>query len=1144
MESPRCRVFIRGMSDASLEPILRELQLPRNRNRLLRHLGLPHAPARLRLPAALNDAVVRLYGTRHTSLAAYVLLVRGSLDVAVVRTVAARLRAADDAAHQIVIALDDRQRRVVIGCDVFGSGLRHIELDCSALRASELEVLAEMGAADGDTGTAIALRLQHAFDRSRITDRFFRDMVAVRDVVARHWIGLPVAARAERDVLALLLLSRLLFLCFLQRRRVLNGDVRYLLKLLQGWRSTRHATSFYRTRLCTLFFGVLNRRPEQRTARARALGTLPYLNGGLFEQHRLELAHTDLDLGDDVVARVFDDLLERYRFTTVDAGEHGARLTDTLGVDPELLGRMFEGLMPGERRERTGTFYTPATVVDRVVTAALAEHLGERCALPVDTVQRLLEGGSPDLPDGAEERLHAAARELRVLDPACGSGAFLLGALAQIGTLRARLEGCRFGASQFGASRFGESGRLTMSAILCTPGGSVDIRRDIVARTLHGVDLLEDAALICSLRLWLALVPECDDGAGVPPLPNLDRRVRQGDALIDPLDIGDAIAGRPLDTTAPPELRPLLAALEPAGARYLGAGPEERPALRRELARLERALAGVWLATLERRLAWEERELTARGADTDLFGQPASHAATALKRLSSVRQRRQELDASRQNAGGRGCLPFFSFRVHFAEAAAGFDLILSNPPWVRAHRWPPTVRKLLRERFQVCARAGWPHAARLAGMPAAAGAQVDLSLLFLERSVRLLAEHGTLGMLLPAKLFRSLYAGGARELLSRHMRIARIEDHGLDHRGLFDADAFTAVVVARRAGAAESAASAAAAAMVRVTMTRCGLPPLQFDVSQHELPLLPGDEQAPWLLAPTACRAVLRTMQRAGTPLGEACVIRRGAMTGANQVLVVRQVEPKLGDIARIRTEGYYRAVTDRGRAAYSGWVEGSALRRALRGADVAAWHARPSRHLLWTPRNDDPAATAPPRLRRFLQRHAGRLKQSADELGALHRLSPHTLGHKVVWSDLATDLRAAAVPLSVRTAVGLDAPLVPLNTVYFIAAASDREALLLSAYLNSLPVRVFARTIAERAKDGHFRFFAWTVGILPVPRQWRAGPTADRLTDIARRARAGGGIDAAERAELDALVAAGYGIDRAGMTALAEFDAWLAGGA
>lgn len=1105
MGTPRGRPLIRGVNNDATFSLISGLSRRDGIRRLLQALGFTRPLREAAPPAGIRT----LRTTSRSTLRAFVATSRRQVDGATARALARQLRADDAVSHHVLVVSDAGRKRVALVVSAPGEAPRHVLLEPATVRSADVELVRELVAAAADMDTAAALRMLRALDRSRVGDRFFRDIVAVRDRVARHWSGVPRGATDVRQGLALLLLSRLMFLYFLQRRGVLDGDQNFLPRLLAEWRDRQRPRSFFRGPLRTLFFGVLNRRPAQRTRLALGMGELPYLNGGLFEMHRLERACPELDIDDEVMLRVFSDLLEKYRFTSSDAAEQEADASLGADVDPEMLGRIFEGLMPGDRRVRTGTFYTPAAMVDRVVCAALSSHLARRCGVDEAVADAVVAGvGDVAIPDDVRAAVASAAASLRILDPACGSGAFLLGGLARLARLQA---------------------------------DSVDelaaARRDVVAHALHGVDLLEDAALICSLRLWLALVP--GNTHDVPPLPNLDRRIRQGDALVDPLDLGIAVTGRPLDTTAPPELRPLLASIAPASAAYLRAGPEEKPALRRELESSERKLARAWLASLSARLDWQVRELAARAGDTNLFGEPAPHAATAQRQLASATRRFDELRAFTDDIGGARRLPFFSFRVHFAEAGNGFDLVISNPPWVRAHGWPPTVRRLLRDRFQVCTRAGWPGATEGGPGAAGAGAQVDLSLLFLERSLRLLNDRGTLAMLLPAKLLRSLYAGGARELVLQSTHPVSIEDHSLDHRSVFDADAFTCVLVAHRR-ASDEAPAPSHGASVNVTLKRAGEEDWKFSVDATELPLVRGDLRSPWLLVPPGCREVLRAMQAGGTSVARECTVRRGVMTGANHVMLVQDVEPKLGDMARIRTEGYHRAAAKQGRAAHTAWVEGSALRPALRGTDVAAWRATPVRHLLWAPCNDHAAAEPLPRLQRFLHRHRGRLHRPGAPLGSLQRLSPATLGHKVVWSDLASDLRAAAVPDSMRGVMGLQVPVVPLNTVYFIATSSAEESMLLAAFMNSLPLRLFARSIAERAKDAHFRFFAWTVGVLPLPRDWRTNACAPRLAAISRTAHARGACLPVERDELDRLVARAFGLSDAQFAELVRFDDWL----
>jgi hypothetical protein len=422
---------------------------------------------------------------------------------------------------------------LVLGTFGAEGDFRHLALEPGRVRPSDLDALEEMAARDGETGLALALRQARALDRARVTRLFFRDFRVHRAAVAGALTGLPPDAHRDRAQLALLFLCRLTFLYFLQRRGTLCGDDRYVVRLFARW-DAGDGTSFFRARLVPLFFAALNHPAAERSASVRSLGPLPYLNGGLFEPHPLERAHPRLDLPDGVVRAVLEGFLERYRFTSREAAAGAG-----YGVDPEVLGQVFEGLMaPGERVE-TGSFYTPAPVVRRVVREGLAEYLTAAC--PGLDPTMVLDGDTGALPVATRGLARRSLERLRVLDPACGSGAFLLGALHYLAR--------------------------AMTAISET--SEAEVRREVVARSLHGVDLLDDAALLCSLRLWLALSEGDED---VRPLPNLDGRIRQGDALIEPVDLSLPDAGSPASAGSPlsdPDLRRAYRGGGAAARRYL-----------------------------------------------------------------------------------------------------------------------------------------------------------------------------------------------------------------------------------------------------------------------------------------------------------------------------------------------------------------------------------------------------------------------------------------------------------------------------------------------------------------------------------------------------------------------------------------------
>jgi hypothetical protein len=1060
---------------------------------------------------------------RSGSLGALLIEVDGSPATEVVTRLAGAIRARNPVRLHLFVFLGSPG--LVLATHGPEGDFRHLALEPGRARASDLEALDEMAARDGETGLALALRQARAMDQTRVTGLFFRDFRSSRERVAGALTGLSVEADRERAQLALLLLCRLTFLYFLQRRGTLCGDDRYLVRLFAQW-DGRGRGSFFRCRLLPLFFEALNRRPEQRSPAARQLGDLPYLNGGLFEPHPLELAHPELDLPDGEVRVVLHGLLERYRFTSREAAGLGGT---GYGIDPEVLGTVFEGLMAPDRRIGTGSFYTPAPVVRRVVREGLAEYLATTC--PGVRPEAVLDDAASGLAPQDRARVRRSLERIRVLDPACGSGAFLLGALHH----------------------------LEKALGVTADGAGPAARREIVRRSLHGVDLLDDAALLCSLRLWLAL-SEGDEEAR--PLPNLDRRIRQGDALVEPLDLsltdpnGQGHGAGPLGD---PELRSAVRAVGPASHRYLDSSPEDRAEARRDLAAAERSLARHWTRWTRALQQERLRHLRAAAADRDLFGGIPDHAHRARAALRDAERRDRDLAEVARQLDEKGALPFFSFGIHFAHTGGQFDFIVSNPPWIRAHRWPERLRRVAALQYEVCRDPGWPGVTRATGTMAGSGAQLDLSLLFLERCCRLLAPGGVLAILVPAKMMRALYGGSARRILLRDLEFGMIEDHALDQRSIFRADAFTAVLVLRRprngavAGRGPtSPPDGTGSGSVRVRMVRRGVEPLEFRTRVADLPLVPGDPASPWIMAPPEVVAVLRTMQRVGGPLGSlpGLRVRRGVMTGANDVLVMSSAEPRLGGLSRVEAAGHAssrrRGADSRQAARYRAHVETEALRPLVRGADIDCFRFGVSAHLVWCHDHAGRPISPPRRMERYLQRHRERLERRPGwrqglPLGTIFRLSADTLRPKVAWHDLSDRLRAVALPATVRFD-GADRELVPLNTVYFLPTDARSDALLLAGILNSLPVSTFARAIAERAKDARFRFFAWTVAWLPLPPLWRSHPAAPEILALSRTGHERGGLDRRRQRRLDRAVASLYGLDGTGLEVLENFDAWLRG--
>lgn len=918
-----------------------------------------------------------------------------------------------------LVAAADRVRGVMIAAwslDV-GPGIRIAALTVGAegLQRSDLETLdALVGALDGDSDVEIHARWTEILGREAISRRFFQ---ALEHLV--HRLGMNAEGRASpaaRREVALTSVSRLLFLAFLEHRGWLNGDPRFLSRCYDTCVGT--GGRFQRRVLDPLFFGTLNTPPSRRAARARALGRLPFLNGGLFTRAPVERVHRELVMRDEDFGAVVDQLLLRYRFTPreqTDGWQEAA-------IDPEILGRAFESLMAPADRRSTGTFYTPLSLVARATDRAL-EAMVAGVGLDAGLIERVTAGSPVPADDAAAMR--GALGSLRLLDPACGSGAFLVHAVDRLTQLRQPCGDRRPAAA---------------------------LRREIVTRSIFGVDVNPTAVWLCELRLWLSMAIDhpATDPADVPPLPNLDHNIRCGDTLLG----GDfsVSAGAGGDGRA--------ALLRARYARSTGA---RKRSLARALDALERGSLVAWIDGRLGQVAAQRRSLVAAARGKDLFGRRRGVIAGERDEARALRQVARELRARRRAAVAGAALPFV-FAAHFPEVAraGGFDVVLGNPPWIRVHHIPATMRETLRREFRVYRDAAWTDGARLARAGAGFGAQVDAASLFIERSLALVREGGAVALLVPAKLWKSLAGGGTRRLIMERASLVALEDWSAAP-ALFDAATYPSLVVARRLVNAATAPS---------IVVHRGRVEIAWRADRNALPL-DDTAGAPWLTVPPAARSAFDRLTRSGVALANAGlgVTTLGVKCGCNDAFVVRASRLRAGIEV---TDGVRTAV-----------VEPEFVRPLLRGEAVCPWVAPPPDGYLVFPHGVDgrviPRLT--PGLRDWLLPRRARLEARTDLRGhrawwSLFRIDGARFDRpRVVWADLGRRLEALVLDRGDRT--------VPLNTCYVVATRDLTDAFTLAALLNSPVADAWIGAIAEPARGGYRRHFAWSMARLPVPDDW-----------------------------------------------------------
>ncbi len=1097
------RLLADARTPAALLPLARAtgfdapaLPLPRDARRLLGLVDAPIARARL-VPGAgslrallaqvptdvpLRDAATRL-ATRLATRAPHerwlLLLVHADGSAA---AIAAWTAASDRAPRLLALAYDPR-----------------------AVRDSDAETLCALAAhAPGPAASAGDALLAHqrwldVLGRERLGARFYHALAdAVASLAASAAPTVPDAG--ARSELALLYTTRCLFLAFLEAKGWLDGDRAFLAHRCDA--ALTQGGDVHRRLLRPLFFGTLNTPRRDRAAAARAFGRVPFLNGGLFAPTALERRWRALHFDDAAIACLVHDLLGRHRFT---AREDSASWSEA-AVDPEMLGRAFESLMHARDRRSTGAFYTPQPLVEQVTAAALRTTLlGGESPFPAALVDDAL-AGRPVHDHPLATRLHARASALRLLDPACGSGAFLVHALERLATL---LAACG------------------------DPRPVATLRRATITHSIFGVDRNPTAVWLCELRLWLSVVIEADDDdpAAIPPLPNLDHHVRVGDALAPPAGLATAGAtlgwgGAPWGPTLASGDRhfPQAVGLAALRARYARlSGPRKRAAARRlDAAERERALATLGRAAASLRHARADALDAVRMRD--LFGARGVATARDRERLATLRAAVRAADRARRALEAGGALPF-GFGWHFADAAAagGFDTIVGNPPWIRPHALPVSERAVLRSSYLCAREAAWRAGAALANAGPGFGSQVDLAAPFVERSLALLRPHGALALLVPAKLWRSLAGGGLRALLAREAHVHALEDWS-DAPAVFDAVTYPSLLVAARRAPGDAVPAHAPSPAVHVRVhRRAGTADVR--IAPHAL-ALDADSASPWLLLPTDVRAALERLRAAGVPLADSGLTRPtlGVKCGCNEAFLVRRVDagPLHESLAAVR---------GRDDAAL---VEAAFLRPVLRGEDLArdarggaATSVDDAPWILWThDARGAPLTELPPRIARWLAPWRARLAARADARGAgawwtLFRTAAADVRRaRVAWADLARTPAPRLLPAG--------DPHVPLNSCYVAAFDDERDARAFACLLAAPPLIAWLGALAEPARGGFRRHLAWTVALLPVPRAWNL--VRDRLADAFE----------ASPAARTAAVSSAYGIPTHALAPLLAWDAGL----
>lgn len=523
----------------------------------------------------------------------------------------------------------------------------------------------------------------------KITERAFRETLAKMDALAMNdshdlfntsfasaYPDKKTRTKAVRDYVKKMM-GRLVFLHFLQRKGWMCSDRKFMLHLLQN---TDHKDDFLDRVLEPLFFAVLNTHSKERllkvqkhnakiagdknkvewdVAQIEAWSSIPYLNGGLFEEDHADGCRCIFPY--EYFNALFD-FFSQYNFTVDENDPSDAEV----GVDPEMLSKIFESLL--EDNKDKGAFYTPKEIVSYMCRSALSSYL----KVPLSSLG-VQEPAVDDFVNNPQEHhdfteeqrtvLLNSLRTVRICDPAIGSGAFPVGMMNLLYQCRRSLEG--------------------------SDARAVDIKTDIIQHNIFGVDIEQGAVDIARLRFWLALVVDEEEAHA---LPNLDYRIVRGNSLLttfnnEYINLGE---DKPSNRTKLAKLKKQLAIAQ--GEYYNLCGEEK---LRKEI-----EIKLLLLDIIAMRLDIDIKVADELATDNPtLFDMPrnarqtkAQKEAIALaeqKRKSRVQLkelRKKLLDSKKFSLieRARTDINFFDWDIIFSDVFAekkGFDVVIGNPPY-------------------------------------------------------------------------------------------------------------------------------------------------------------------------------------------------------------------------------------------------------------------------------------------------------------------------------------------------------------------------------------------------------------------------------------------------------------------------------
>lgn len=561
------------------------------------------------------------------------------------------------------------------------------------------------------------------------------------------------------------MLGRIVFLYFVQKKGWLgandtnytDGPGNFIKKL---FKDSGGNDAFYSNWLTPLFFDTLNsERPNDNFLIPNGKKVkVPFLNGGLFDkeefdEHLLtfpsELFHLP-DFEDEILteknnglARGFLDFLDAFNFTVYEDSPDDR----TVAVDPEILGHIFENLL--EDNKDKGAFYTPKEIVHYMCQESLTEYLCTRLQIKNEAAEReavnnlLKNKVFDDILKPEITELEKALDNVKICDPAIGSGAFPMGLLQEIFSIK---ELIAF-----------ETGKEWKPA---------ETKLNIIQSSIYGVDIEKGAVDIARLRFWLSLVVNEEKPK---PLPNLDYKIVVGDSLISKFEGEIVEIDWEIKTATQTDMfgnenlqkhKQLLLALTEKQRKYFDPKSKNKKALAFEIRNFKIDVLINQLELMVKTEGLEQPPVKTNFKDNKKY----VVAQQRYQQTQSWQHTIAKLEKLKQNPAG----PFnhFDWKLDFPEVLnpylvngnGGFDIVIANPPYVKARdSKEKEIRRKIEEKYQTTYKM-W-----------------DLYVPFLEKALKMLNKKGNVTMIIPDTIGRADYTTKIVAMIENNFQLYRID---------------------------------------------------------------------------------------------------------------------------------------------------------------------------------------------------------------------------------------------------------------------------------------------------------------------------------------------------------------------------------